>query len=396
MTTPSGARIGPLNFGSFALLLLCAWQGYFAAPVKSTTAAEWALVNTALAPLVAFAAIALHQGVLAGMARAVGDHLAQIGIGVGPQVWPRRGKGGRVVVRLLPVNWSHAQYTARASGQRTRTAVVHLATGFVFVGLIALDIVLQPTSWSTSKLSLSSRIAPDLLFVPCAVVLTVQSCSVGVGVVAGWTSISLNDKVLKARRAWGATLFAGRAMRRGEPRVALALAELALEEEPDNLTFAAVFVELLVLTRDPAAFDRLLELKERLPPSKLRVAVLNLWAWEAYLRDEVAHRDEACEVLERLARGEPDNMSLVDTYGHMLLWAGRDAVAEPHLMRAEAAALGAACRASSACGLAILDARRGDFASARRWISRARAHDSNNMLLPRVAALVEVPGTERP
>jgi len=395
MTARPGTRIGPLELWGFVALLVYPWQGYFYAPVKSATPAYWSLANMALAPLVAFAVIALHQALLAGMARGVGDHLAQIGIGVGPQLWPRRGKGARVVVRLLPVNWSHAQFTARARGQRARTAVVHIVAALVFVGLIALDIALQPASWSASKVELGRRLAPDLVFVLCAVVVTLQSCVVGIATLVGASS-GVRDSVLKARRLQGAALFASRAFLRGERVEALALARAGLEEDPQNTLLLTIMAELLVQLRDPTAFDRLVELKERTPPSKLRVAVVNLWAWEAYMRDEVTHRDEACELLEVLVRGEPDNRSQLDTYAHMLLWAGRDAAAEPLFVRAEASAPTASCRASSACGLAILHARRGDFASARRWMMRAREHDATNMMLPRAAALVEVPGTERP
>jgi Flp pilus assembly protein TadD len=87
--------------------------------------------------------------------------------------------------------------------------------------------------------------------------------------------------------------------------------------------------------------------------------------------------------------GGPDNSSLLDTRGHVLLWNGRLEEAERHLLRAYALRSNASGRASSAAGLALVYSKTNRRDEALAWLARAREQDAHQPVVARAIAAVD-------
>jgi tetratricopeptide (TPR) repeat protein len=124
------------------------------------------------------------------------------------------------------------------------------------------------------------------------------------------------------------------------------------------------------------------------PSPAARARLLNTWAWECYERDDRSLLGEADDASREALELIPDDASLLDTRGHVLVWAGRHAEARALLLRAFELASTPEGRAYVACGLSLASASAGDRVDAEQWLTKARELSPALPFLDRVAKLL--------
>ena len=389
MTQPVGSRISnPMNMWPLMFMVILPWSGYFHAPSSSSPAV--ALENTAVMFGVAYAALAVQSVSVALAARALGDRLLMFTIGIGPKLWSRSIAHHTVIVRAVPVNTMQTLVTTRERGQRLRTAIASVAGWAPFaIGLAAIA-ALHPHSWTEKYALLARRLAPDTLFLYVAGWIAVNGVFISLGTLARIRFFSnLDDNMLKARRLLGHAYEAERQLEKGAFDQSIAAARRGLEEQPDDLLLQVNLAAALSHKGDPEAFAITESWSGREMPAHLRGSCRNVRAWECYMRNDEALRAEADQASLEAMTALPDHPAVLDTRGHVLLWNGRPAEAEPLLRRAYIRGTGRSGKASAASGLAILCANAGRVDDAAIWLARARAQDIAHPLLAKAAALVE-------
>ena len=389
MAKAEANRLGnPMNTWPFVLLLLMPWSGYFHS--RSSAAAVLGLENMLLMLALAFTALALQQITVALTARALGDRLLMFTIGVGPKLWSRYFAHHVVVVRAFPVYGLQTLVTTRKRGQRVRTALAITAGWAPFAVGLALIVVMHPASWTEKYALLARRLAPDSLFLYIAGWIALNGVFITIGALSGSRFFSnLDESVFTARRVLGHALEAEIQMSKGAYDLAVAAARRGLDEKPDDLLLQVNLAAALSMQGDPEAFALTEALSKRDLPPNLRGTCLNVRAWECYLRDDEALRDEADRASLEAVSSSPNQPAFLDTRGHVLMWNGRAAEAEQHLGRAFRLARSRSGRTSAASGMAILCANAGRVDEAVSWLARARAQDIQHPVLARAIALVE-------
>jgi hypothetical protein len=363
-------------------MLVLPWIGWIRYPSASIALA---VANMGVVVVLGFAVHAFQQLVIALVARALGDRVPLVIIGCGPQLWSRAAGYRTLTLRLLPVNTAIAIATTRKRGQAIRTAVALLAGAVIPAGALVSLLVLHPASWTDRHEIFARRLAPDCLFIYLTVWL------VYVGTVGAIMTLfaDMDAGVHKARRAIGHALEAGLAVNRGAYAEGVALARRGLEEDPENPLLQVQFAEAMSVSGRPET-SGLIEglLKRDLPPA-LRAVSLNLRAWECYLGGDEGLRAEADKASLDAITALPDNESIIDTRGHVLLWNKQLPQAEQHFRRAFKLARARATRTSSASGLAMICAATNRPDEAAQWLARAREQDSEHVLVARATAAVE-------
>lgn len=386
--------ISEAAFANFFLAVIFTglpWIGISKYPGMVSAALLHSTLNTLIAFALGFAMFALQSVVTSWAARALGDRVVWLGIGVGPQLISRTLKSGtHIVVRLFPVVARPAHVTTRSAGQAMRAALALLAPAVVLGAALAIFVDVHPMTITGLIFAVHQRLAPDSLFALIATWIVFTMVVGALGLVlnfSGWSGVT--PAVSQARRLLGHTFAVATLIDRGRYADGVALGRKGLEEKPDDVLLQAMVANALILQRDPEGFAIVNRLRSAQLPPALHAICANLWAWECYMQDDVARRDDAERAARMAVVHAPDNASYRDTLGHMLLWNGKLSEAESQLKRAFDRASAATTRTSAAIGLAMVFARTQRIDDATTWLARARAQAVEHPLLAQAIAIVE-------
>ena len=359
--------------------------------LPATAAGGFHASNLGLMPVMGLACICVEQLTVAIVARALGDRLLTVQLGVGPQVFKVRLRQlCTVSLRVLPVLGSTVIITARERGQRARTAVAMLAGIAVLIGAMAALVFHEGAALDVLEHRLASGPAFDSTFLLAASFVVYMRGLSALGVLARIPSLTgISNETLRARRKLGIAMQAASLSDRGAFDQAESLIRQGLIDWPDDSMLQVLLGITLNGRNDPDAFAFVEALVKRDLPASLKPMCLNLWAWQCYVREADELRAEADRASLAAVEAKPDNPSVLDTRGHVLLWLGRYADAERHLRRAYELATAAATRASSAAGLAMLYAATDRPGDAATWLARGRQQHVHLSVMARAIAAVE-------
>lgn len=341
------------------------------------------VVNLALLVGLAFVCCVVDVLVWTGVARALGDRAVVLMIGSGPRLFRWASKTNvSIVLYLVPMVSKAVIATTRRAGQRSRLRIMLAANGIVFAAIAIALVIVQSPSWAELRASFVSRIAPDSI----AIVLAL---SYGVIYLLSAITATYHQKGLDASLVLGHLFAVSDPLGRGANALAEQAARAGLADVPESDLLQAMLAQTLLGRDDDAAFALATQLLERELPPQVRAAMQNIWAWHVYINDLDEHRTAADEATKDAVEVLADSHPIVDTRGHVLLWLGRRAEAEPLLQRAYANGTGST-KTSSAAGLAMLYARGGRIDEAHAWLERARQEPTTHQrLVARAIATVE-------
>jgi tetratricopeptide (TPR) repeat protein len=349
----------------------------------------YSLVNMVLTPLILFAIIALDQLVTAIAARALGDKVAFVVLGVGPLLRNRPVRGVSLLVRPIPLFSVNGIVTTRAKGQRARLGVAMFAGASAVIALVVLAAVLEPRSLHDHRMGLAEHVAVGTVIVFGGGFIALMSLLGAVGALIGTKGLTnIDDAALAVRRGLAYVTEANVALTKGAFAEAEAIARRGLQDLPDDPALHAVVINALSCRGDERAFDAAAELLTRELPPWLRPQVQNLWAWECYVQGrEDLHAAADTASSEALA-ATPDSPHVLDTRGHILLWNGDHVAAEKCLVRAYGLSKARSNRASSAAGIAMICAAGSRIDEAHTWLERGRREDPAHRIMARAVAAV--------
>lgn len=362
------------------ILLMLAWSEL---SDRSARGSAFAAINVLVSPLLAIAVALFGQVVVRGTARLLGDRLAIISIGFGPVVIQRQMGEIGLVARAIPVGFSNVIASTRPDRQSLRRFAAAFSGVCALAGVTGLLASLEWHGAAALRATLAVRFAPD------AVLMVAGAATTLLGFVVALNELAPPRARLDARRRLGAYFEANDHVKRGAYQQATTVARAALAKAPDDLVFQYVLAQALSMAEDAEAFERTEALVRRELSAQLRPAVLNQWAWAIYSAGRTDLRDEADRASAEALAGAPRNEHMLDTRGHVLLWLGRNADAEPLLRRAFSRASDPGTRTSSAAGLALLYAATDRPSEAATWLAKARAGQCCTQLVARAAAAVD-------
>ena len=371
-----------VNVGLGWMALVCVWPAIAAGGVTAS--------NVALLPVMAIAAISLEQVVVVLVARALGDRVLAVVLGVGPQVYGRRFGAVHVSWRALPALGGASIVTARLEGQRARTAIAMFAGVAVLAAAMLAVVAIEHPTWQALGQGFTSRTAPDVDFLLVAAFVIYANGFSALGIATRIRVLtSIDEANLRTRRKLGLALEAERSIHKGAYDDAVSLLRRGLEDWPDDPVLLVDLAVALGAQEDPEGFAVAEALVKRELSAPLRPLALNAWAWACYLRGSDELCDEADCASRAALEARPDHPSFLDTRGHVLLWNGRHAEAEQHLRRAYDRAKHRHTRATAAAGLAMVFAATDRPGEAAAWLERARREGVQSALVARAVAIVE-------
>ncbi len=356
------------------------WLGFWSSD-RSGAAIAFSASNMALAPLASLFASTLGLGVSMCVARALGDRVAIIAIGLGPEVFAKPLSRTFLFVRAFPCAAFVSIITTRRRGQRAR-AIVAIGTSIAsLITVIIVVVVIRDASSKTLRQHLATEIAWDTLLVLACGYASLWS--------VGAIESTFDDSAQKARLALGYADCVSRHQQRGAHDVAIAMARQGLEESPNDVMLQ-LSLALSMTAKGQDALPVLEPLVARTDlPAGFRPLVLNQWAWACYLRRDNNLRAVADDASREALGTRPNDPSFLDTRGHVLLWNARYDDAEQHLLRAYELAACPSTRASAAAGLAMVCVAKDQPQGAATWLQRSKEHDPDNAMIPHATAAVE-------
>jgi Tfp pilus assembly protein PilF len=329
------------------------------------------------------------MAIAAGVARLLGDRPFLMTFGVGPRLSVRVYRTTIVIVKAIPFAPSIGIASPRERGQWLRLSL-ELLVPTLAVGAAYYWVFTCPSrspvlrgfgvgpAWSSSFLIAGAGILYISSFVALGALTRIPGLS------------NINRETLKSWRSMATTQAATHLMRQQRHAEAERVLRLGLADDPENLLLNLDLAATLGTQGDYAGSLATLEpLLAREMPAALQALARNLWAWTCYMLQDNARLDSADEASRLALEHATDNDHYLDTRGHVLLWAGKPAEAESHLLRAHDVAKVDSTRGFAAAGLAMACYRQNRIDDAKAWLARAKEHCPNEKLVARAVAEVE-------
>lgn len=360
----------------------------------------WIVPNTILFIVVSAVVVTLHELGHAIGAWAMRIHVREIWIGAGPTLFSVT--FGELKVSLRPFLFEGRTLLSTTNSKRLRARlwVATLAGPVMSLGTGLAVWLMFPQKFGVAMLS---GFAPTALFVLLSVLVSIAN-------LLPLTMWSMNGRIksdglqlLRLPTApdsdfdsmfrLGFARELKRATERRDIPAVIECARRALSRFPDD--FQLTLILATCLNKEDSGEEKWPLVRSliarKAPNPDVRARLLNTWAWECYERADRSLLGEADDASREALELVPDDASLLDTRGHVLVWAGRHAEARAPLLRALELASNPEARAYATCGLALASASTGDRVDAERWLKKARDLSPGLPFLDRVAKLLSEP-----
>ena len=360
----------------------------------------WIVPNTILFIVVAVVVVTLHELGHAIAAWATRIHVREIWIGAGPPLFSVTFGELKVSLRPFVFEGRTLLSTTNSSRLRARLWVATLAGPLMSLGTGLVVWLMFPQKFGVALLG---GFAPTALFIIVSVLLSIANLlplkmwsmngrinSDGLQLLRLPTS---PDSDFDSMFRLGFARELKRTTARPDIPAAIDCARRALSRFPND--FQLTLLLATCLNKEDSGEEKwqlVRSLVAREAPSPaVRARLLNTWAWECYERGDRSLLGEADDASREALKLIPDDASLLDTRGHVLVWAGRHAEARAPLLRALELASNPEARAYAASGLSLASASAGDRVDAERWLTKARELSPTLPFLERVAKRLSEP-----
>jgi len=356
-----------------------------------THVSDWVWLNSVLMLPASLLLLVLHQGARAIVGTRLGIR-SGIQIGAGRRLVTIRGGSAPIVLHWFPCGAFVLDGATETRSLRLRMWLMCLSGTLSMAALGGTAWYVGGASWDAVGESVMTRAAPAAVLVLGAIfVLAVTSDVYRLFTIPLAPASRLSSVLL-----WGHLFQAGDRAERQDHAGAAEAARHALAYVPDDPIAQRIHVATRQAVGEPVLDLAKALIEKPSPVPSLRCQAANLWAWGCYLSqdpDLLAAADEASSEALFLARNDPASRTLepgvLDTRGHVLLWAERYDEAADALTRANTLATNEGTRCASACGLAMVHAGCGRLPEAERWLAMARDLEPTHHLIARAEARVD-------